>query len=45
VDVEGATVAADGSYRFSTAVASGSWRIHFTHDADHSSATSMTLVI
>jgi SpoIID/LytB domain protein len=44
-DVEPATVAADGSYHFSTAVASGSWRVHFAHDADHSSGTSTTLVV
>lgn len=45
IAVEDATVAADGSYRFSTAVASGSWRVHFAHDADHSAANSTTLVV
>jgi stage II sporulation protein D len=45
VAVEDATVAADGTFRFSTAVASGSWRVHFAHDADHSAGTSTTLVV
>jgi SpoIID/LytB domain protein len=43
--VEDATVAADGTFRFTTPVASGSWRVHFAHDADHSAGTSTTLVI
>jgi SpoIID/LytB domain protein len=45
VDVEDATVAADGTYQFTTGVSSGSWRSHFHHDADHSSGASTTLVV
>ncbi|HYW29317.1 MAG TPA: hypothetical protein VE824_05890, partial [Gaiellales bacterium] len=43
--VEDASVAADGSFSFTTPVASGSWRVHFAHDADHSGANSTTLVV
>jgi stage II sporulation protein D len=45
VDVESATVAAGGGYQFAQAVASGSWRARFHRDADHSDASSDTLVI
>jgi hypothetical protein len=45
VAVEDATVAADGTYRFTTAAASGSWRVHFKRDADHSAASSPVLII
>jgi stage II sporulation protein D len=45
VDVESATVAAGGGYQFAQAVAPGSWRARFRRDADHSGATSDTLVV
>ncbi|HEY0386903.1 MAG TPA: SpoIID/LytB domain-containing protein [Gaiellales bacterium] len=45
VDADSATVAGDGSYHFSTPVTSGSWRVHFARDADHSAGTSTTLVV
>jgi stage II sporulation protein D len=45
VDVESATVAAGGGYQFAQAVTSGTWRARFHRDADHSDATSATLVV
>ncbi len=44
-DSDTATVAGDGTYHFSTPVGSGSWRVHFDRDADHSAGASTTLVI
>jgi hypothetical protein len=45
VAVESATTGALGGYRFTQAVASGSWRVRFGGNANHSGGTSDMLVV